>query len=60
MEKLMIHMEKYEKRFGDMFPTFCFMHLSPDQMIDVIDRCLEAGKDVYEMGILKDDHEVNY
>lgn len=53
-------MVKYEDRFDDMFPSFCFMHLSPDEMVEVIKQCLEAGKDVYEMGFLTDDNNVKY
>lgn len=60
MEELKMKMDEYESLFNDSFPTFCFMHLSPEGMIEVIDRCLNAEKDVYEMGILQDDHEVNY
>lgn len=60
MEKLKLYMDKYEERFADAFPTFCFMHLSPEEMTEVIDECLHTGKDVYELGILTDDHDVKY
>lgn len=53
-------MEEYESFFGDAFPTFCFTYLSTDEMIQIIDECLEAEKDVYEMGYLKNNLNVKY
>lgn len=54
-------MEQYEKAFGESFPTYPLMLTRTDEeIIDIIDQCLKAGKDVYELGILMDDPDVKY
>ena len=51
----------YEKTFGESFPTYPLMLSKTDEeMIEIIDRCLDAEQDVYEMGILKDDPDSKY
>lgn len=47
-------LKMYEDAFGDCFPTFCFMSYGDDEIIKIIDSCLDAEKDVYEMGYLKE------
>lgn len=52
---------KYAKRFEDGFPTIPLAWgRSDEEVIDLIKRCLDEDKDVYELGILSDDDEVNY
>ena len=54
-------LQMYEKTFGESFPTYPLMLSKTDEeMIEIIDRCLDAEKDVYEMGILKDDSSLKY
>lgn len=60
MEELKTAMDKYKKQFGDEFPTFCFMHLSFEEMVSIIEQCLDAEKDVYEMGHLDEGGQVMY
>lgn len=61
MDKLEEKMNQYEDAFGESFPTYPLMLTrTDDEIIAIIDRCLDAGKDVYEMGILKDDPDVKY
>lgn len=60
MDKLEKKMQEYEELFGDAFPSFNFMHLSPDEIIKMIDKCLEEGKDVYELGYAEDDEDIKY
>ncbi len=47
----------YEKRFGLDFPAYYFEYTLPEndfetKMIEVINQCLENGKNVLDMGIL--------
>ena len=60
MEKAIAKMKEYEAFFKSSFPTFCFMHLSPEEMIEVMDECLEKEQDVYELGFVSEDKDVNY
>lgn len=54
MEEFMNKLDKaqglYEKKFNDMFPTFPFMGTDPDELLAMINKCIEAGKDAYDMG----------
>lgn len=47
--------DKYYNMFGDIFPTFI---LGFDEYI--CNRCLEEGKDVYELGYLDNDLDKKY
>ena len=51
---------EYKDFFSEDFPTFNFMHLPEDGIIQVIDSCLNAGKDVYALGYVKDDEDISY
>ncbi len=42
--------ELYEKKFDDMFPTFPFMGLDPEELLNMINECIKTGKDAYDMG----------
>ena len=49
-DKLEKAQDLYEKKFNDMFPTFPFMGKEPDELLEIINKCIEAGKDAYDMG----------
>lgn len=54
-------LQEYEKMFGDSFPTYPLMlSRSEEEMIDLINECLDSRKDVYELGYLIDDPGVKY
>ena len=40
----------YEKKFNDVFPTFSFMGTEPDELIQMINECIAADKDAYDIG----------
>lgn len=47
--------DEYIEMFGE-FPYFQICECASEkEVIDIIDRCLKAKKDVYELGILKED-----
>ncbi len=52
-------LKEYHERFKEGFPTYMFTE-SYDQQIEVIDRCLKAGKTVYELGLVDEDDDVMY
>lgn len=60
MDELLTKMDEYEKQFGESFPTFNFVHLSEKEIGQIIDSCLKAGKDAYELGYVEDDMDVKY
>lgn len=61
MGELEEKLNMYEKEFGESFPTYpLMMTRSDEEIIAIIDMCLDADKDVYAMGILKDDYDVKY
>lgn len=46
-------LKQYAERFDDGFPMFQLgMSRSDAEVIEIIDQCLTAGKDVYELGYL--------
>lgn len=53
-------LQDYLELFGESFPTFNFTHISEKEMEEIIDSCLKTGKDVYELGYVKDDIDVKY
>lgn len=54
-------MEKYAKKFGDGFPTIPLARGRSDQeVIMIIDECLSKGKDVYELGYVSNDPDIDY
>lgn len=47
--------EQYYERFGDAFPMIPLAWgRSEEEIIAIIDECLEKNKDVYELGYVKD------
>lgn len=58
IDKMMI---EYVKRFGDGFPSFQIMRTrSDDEIVVIIEDCLEKGKDAYELGYVSDNEEIEY
>ena len=48
-------LEEYGKKFDDTFPMIPLAWgRSDEEIIKLIDECLEDGKDVYEKGLVKD------
>ena len=53
-------LEQYEEMFGESFPTFPFIHLSPIELESIITACLVTGKSVYDLGYISDNEHMNY
>ena len=45
-------LEAYKKAFNDDFPTIPFESQEDEEIIDIIDECIEENKDVYDLGYL--------
>lgn len=58
-EKLQKALERYKKKFNDDFPTIPFDSREDEEVIDIIDECIEGNKDVYDLGYLSLD-EIMY
>lgn len=53
-EKLQKALDEYKKKFNDDFPTIPFVGNRPDEeVIEIIDECIEANKDVYDLSYLQ-------
>ncbi len=52
MNELDEALELYEQTFNDSFPMFPMMGKPPDEVIDIINKCVSEKKDVYDMGFL--------
>lgn len=51
-EKLQKALEWYKEKFNDDFPTIPFESQEDEEIIDIIDECIEENKDVYDLGYL--------
>nr|DAZ51007.1 MAG TPA: hypothetical protein [Caudoviricetes sp.] len=52
-EKLQKAYDAYKKKFNSDFPTIPLAESMEDvEIIEMIDECIEANKDVYELGYL--------
>lgn len=61
MEKLDEKLKEYAERFDDGFPMIPLgWGKTDEEIIAIIDDCLEKGKDVYELGYVTDDEDVLY
>lgn len=60
MLELFPKLNEYEKTFGESFPTYNFMHFSPEEIGKIVDECLEKEKDVYALGYIEEDPDVKY
>ena len=60
-EEIYEWLDKYRDAFGDGFPTYQVMRGRTDEEgIAIIKQCLEEKKDVYELGIVTLDEDVDY
>lgn len=61
MDELEKKLNAYGEEFGDSFPTYplCLTR-TDEEVIKIIDKCLEKKKDVYELGYLSDDMNIKY
>ena len=54
-------LKQYAKTFGEGFPTIPLAWGRTDEeVIELIDKCLAAGKNAYEMGFVADDDDISY
>lgn len=51
-DKLLQALDLYKKTFDDSFPTIPMSGRTEEEMIDMINKCISAKKDVYDMGYL--------
>lgn len=60
-EELTAALEEYARVFDDGFPMIpVAWGRSESEVIKIIKRCLEKGKDAYELGYVKEDLEMVY
>lgn len=52
MDKLDEALNLYEVTFDDSFPMSSMITKPPDEVIEIINRCVSEKKDVYDMGYL--------
>lgn len=52
--------ERYKALFNDYFPTFQFSYLSPKEMLDMINECVEKQQNVYQLGYLNLEEDIIY
>lgn len=52
--------ERYKLLFNDYFPTFQLSYLSPEEMVDMINECVEKKQNVYQLGYLTLEDDVVY
>lgn len=60
MNELDTALELYEKTFDDSFPMFSMMGTPPNEVVEIINKCISENKDVYDMGYLSLDGNVVY
>lgn len=59
MNKLDKALNLYEKTFDDSFPTIpLLLERSDEEVIEIIGKCIDENKDVYDMNYLSLD--INY
>lgn len=51
-DELIQALELYERTFDDSFPTIPMSGHTEEEMIDMINKCVAAKKDVYDMDYL--------
>ena len=60
MTELEKALESYENTFDDSFPMFPMMGKEQDEVVGIINKCIEEKKDVYDMGYLSLNDDVIY
>ena len=58
MDELDKALDLYEQVFGNSFPMFPMMEKPPDEVVDIIKKCISEKKDVYDMGYLSLDNVI--
>ena len=54
-------LKKYYERFREDYPTYQLMRGATEQQtLDIIERCLREGKDVYELGLVTNAPNIFY
>lgn len=53
-------LDLYRKTFNDNFPTFAFYSKSPEEIAVIIKKCVMEKKDVYDMGYLSLNSDIEY
>lgn len=59
-DELLKALGRYQDCFNDRFPTIPLYKGNDEETIEIIDRCIENKKDVYEMGFLTLDLDILY
>lgn len=58
LDKLLL---QYAKTFGEGFPTFQLLRSrTTEEGIDLVQMCLDKGKDAYELGLVTLDEDTEY
>lgn len=58
MEK---YLDEYYEKFGEALPTYQIARTrTEDEVIAIIEECINKGKDVYELGYCTLDDDVQY
>jgi len=60
LEKLNDALECYEKAFDDSFPMFSLRGTPPDEIVEIIRKCILEKKDVYDIGYLSLNEDTIY
>lgn len=60
MNELDKALELYEQTFDDSFPMFSMMTKPPDEVVEIINKCVSEKKDVYDMGYLSLNSDTMY
>lgn len=54
-------LSEYADRFGDGFPMIPLAWgRTDDEVCELIRKCLKAGKDAYDLGLVSEDDDANY
>lgn len=60
-DRLDEYLIKYIDEFGEGFPMIPLgWGRTEDEIVEIIEKCLKEKKDVYQLGILKNDPKVVY
>jgi hypothetical protein len=61
MNELDKKMQEYARQFDDGFPMIPLgWGRSETEIIEIIDKCLKENKDVYELGYIENNSDIDY
>ncbi len=60
MDELDKALKLYEQTFCEAFPMFPMRTTPTNEVVDIINKCVDNNKDVYDMGYLSLDIDVIY